>query len=350
MSWISENYEKAALGAAAVAVVGLSFLGWQKLSSVGEDFSSVPIGGGPNDPAVKNAGLVSAAKSSFQLKREWTKGVDGDRPVDLFTGVALFVNKNDQKKPVDLIEGDPIHPPIPNSWWIENRIDPGFGDSQQRDADEDGFSNLEEFTANTDPNDANDYPPLITKLAYVGDEELEWVLRPGSEYEGKFTFEYKDRAGAKNKLGAAEPVAPGELFFAEGAAKGRFKLLSFEIREEMSEAIRAMVKVTIVKVEDQKPNKGKMVYEIPAGFREADARKFYKYDRTAVLTLDALGLSGEEFKVEENTAFALPPGAKRLAYKVTEVTPDFVGIEFADKDGKIQSYEISKGSTGPNAP
>jgi len=350
MSWFSENFDKAALGAAVLVAGGLAFAGWQKLSSVEEQFNAEPIGGGKNDPSVKEADAVVTAISLFDIDKAWLRGEDNGRPVDLFTGIALFVNKNDQQNPLDFFKGEPVHPPIPNSWWIDNRIDPGFGDSPQRDADEDGFTNLEEFEAETDPNDASDYPALITKLIYVGDESTEWVLRPGFEgVDGSFTFNYGD-GRRNNRAGAADPVLVGGIFFDSNPAKGRFKFLGAKKEQQVNEAIGANVEVTIVEVEDQRPNKKGVVYQLPANFRIANQRKFAQFDRTAVLSLDALGLAGQEIKVEENTAFALPPGAKTKSYKVTEVTPDRVGIEFTGKDGKVMTYEILKGETGPAAP
>ncbi len=355
MSWISENYEKAAIGVGAVAAIGLAWFGWQKVGSVDEDFIGVPTGptSRNSDPSVPGSDRVATATSSFQLKREWTKGDDNGRPVDLFTGVPLFVNKNNLSNPVDLVDPnvEDVHPPIPNQWWIDNRIDPGFGDSPQRDADEDGFSNLEEFTAKTDPSDNRDYPPLITKLTYAGDEAIQWVLRPGYPgANGGFTFEYNDSLRRAAKVGAADPVAPGELFFEEGAVKNRFKFIGSEKRKELNERLKVEVDVTIVSVEDQKPNKMGMVYEIPAQFRKGDAEKFARYDRTAVLTLEALGLDGQEIKVEEYTSFALPPDAKDKSFKLKEVSPEAIIVEHTDADGKTETYTILKGATGPEAP
>jgi hypothetical protein len=351
MSWISENYEKAALGVAVLAAAGLAYAGWNKLSSVDLEFGSAPRGpqSEQKDPSVKSADMVAQTKSSLQLKREWAKGEDEGRSVDLFTGVALFVNKNDVDNPVDLIKGAPVHEPIPNSWWLEYRIDPGFADSPLRDEDEDGFSNQDEYNAKTDPSDAKGYPSLITKLTYSGDESEQWVLRPVFETDGgSFTFEYAD-GKARNKVGPANPVPPGGIFFEKGAAAGRFKLLGSEKRKVMNEAIQAELDVTFVRIEDQKPNKKGDVYEIPA-FRNADERKHVRFDRTAVLTLEALGLAGQEFKIEENTSFALPPGDGKKPYKLTEVTPERIVIEFTGEDGKVKTYKIKKGATGPAVP
>jgi hypothetical protein len=351
MSWISENYEKATLGTAAVVAAGLGFFGWQNLKSVEIDFIDVAKGAGPNDPAVKKADKVVIAKKSFELNRAWIKPEPEGRPVDLFTGIPLFVNKNDVDNPVDLPVSDPVHPPIPNQWWIDYRIDPGFGDSPQRDEDEDGFTNMEEFLAKTDPTDVRSYPPLIAKLTYVGNESIEWVLRPKFPSEdGGFTFEYSDTAGKRNRTGAANSIAKGGLLFVDDPAKERFKYLGFEKVMEMNEKIKAEIEVTIVEVEDQRPNKIGQIYKIPAQFRAADVRKFSKFDRTAVLSLEALNIAGQEFKVEELTEFALPPGAKEKRFKITEVTEDFITVVETLVDGQTRSAEISKGKTGPAAP
>jgi hypothetical protein len=351
MSWISENYEKAALGAAVLAAAGLAYSGWNKLNSVDTDFGSVPEGPpAKSDPGVKSADTVAKTKSSFQLKREFSKGKDEERAVDLFTGVALFVNKNDLKTPVDLIEGKDVHSGIPNSWWIQYRIDPGFGDSPLRDEDEDGFSNEDEYAAKTDPSDKKDFPSLINKLTYVGEESVQWVLRPGFESAGgSFTFTY-GAGKEQNRVSAANPVPPGGVFFEQGAAMGRFKLLGSEKRRVMNQSIQAEEDVTFVRIEDQKPNKKGIVYEIPASFRVADQRKHARFDRTAVLTLAALGLADHEIKVEENTSFSLPIGDSKKPYKMKEVTPTRIVIEFTGEDGKVQTFEIIKGATGPAAP
>lgn len=349
MSWFSENYEKTAVGAAAVVAICLAFAGWSKLGSVEETFSEVPRGGGSNDSSVPQGDAVSTAKASFQLEREWVRGDDKGRPVDLFTGVALFVNKNSPDKPVDLGNPaePPVHLPIPNQWWIDNRVDPGFGDSPQRDADEDGFTNLEEFEAETDPMDGMSYPSLITKLSYVGDESVQWVLRPGFPAGEGYTFDYSDVAGRRNKVNAGSPVQPGEMLFDEEPMKNRFKYIGYEERSVVDERTNSTVKKNFVTIEDQKSNKKGMRYEIPGGFRKGDAADFSKYDRTAILSLEALGMNGQELKIEEFTAFALPPTAKTKDYLLTEVTPESITVEVTTPEGEKTSYKITKGAVGP---
>lgn len=343
MSWFSKNYEKVALGGAVTVALGLTYFGWSKLNSVEEDFSASLKGVGNNKTAVDGAELVSKARQSLSLDRTWSQAADGDRPVDLFTGIQLFISSNDPKKAIDLRKDAPLHPPIPNSWWIENRIDPSFDDSPGQDPDADGFSNLEEFTAKTDPKNKNSIPPLIAKLRFVKDESLAWVIRPGYGSEGKFPFTYEDSKAGKNKVSATEMIAPGSLFFDKPPMENRFKLLGSETRKELNKKINIEMEVTIVRIEDQRPNKKGSVYEFPSPLPEDRKTDYIQYDRTAVLSLDALGMEGREFKIEENTTFALPPDNTNKNYLLKKAGSDAILIEYPASDGSRKSIEIKKG-------
>lgn len=350
MSWFSKNYEKAALGGAVVVAIGISYLGWSKFGSVDEVFGLGLKGKGNNNTAVAGADKIPMAMQSMKLDRTWKQALDGDRPVNLFTGIALFVKSSEPEKPVDLLKDAPIHPPIPNTWWIENRIDPGFADSPQRDPDDDGFSNLEEYEAKTDPNASKSFPSLIAKLMYVKDDSLVWVIRPGYGSGDEFPFSYEDGKGRKNKVKAADMVGPGELFFENEPMKGRFKLLGHEVRKELNPKINVEMEVTIVRIEDQKANKKGLVYEFPSPLAEDRKKDHVKFDRTAVLSLEALGLNGKEIMVEENTAFALPPSAATKDYHLKTVTPNSISVEYTDASGNRLTVEIPKGGFAPSAP
>lgn len=343
MSWFAKNYEKAALGGTVALAFGLAFMGYSKFSSVEQDFGTGLKGQGNNNAAVRAADLIPKTLASLKLDRTWNQALDGDRPVDLFTGIPLFISSLAPEKPIDLLKDAPVHPPIPNIWWIENRLDPGFADSPNRDPDQDGFSNLEEFNAKTDPNSAKSLPSLIAKLMYVKDESLTWVLRPGYGSDGSFPFNYQDDKGGVNKAVGADLIAPDGLFFAKPPMKDRFKLLGSEVRKELNKKINIEMEVTIVRIEDQRPNKKGVIYEIPAPLSEQRRNEHLKYDRTAVFSLEALGLNGKEFKVEENTKFALPPDGPKKDYLAKVVTPESVTVEYTNPAGEIKTFQIGKG-------
>jgi hypothetical protein len=344
MSWLSTNYEKAALGGAVALTLGLAYLGWSKFADVEEQFSAGLTGSGNNIAAVRDADLIPKSIASLKLDRNWSQGTDGDRSVDLFTGIPLFVASSAPDKALDLVEGETVHPPIPNTWWLTYNIDPGFSDSPNRDPDEDGFSNLEEFNAKTDPNDNKSIPPLIAKLTYLRDESVGWVLRPTyGDAKSGYPFYYKDTALKTNKTATGQMIVPEGLFFAKGVSANRFKFLSVETRKEFNVRIKTEQDTTYVKIEDQRPNKKGKVYEYPAPLSEERMNEFLNFDRTAVLSLEALSFKGKEFKVEENTSFALPPGEVKKAYLLKTVTPASITVEYTEPSGTKKTFEIKKG-------
>ena len=343
MSWFSKNYEKAALGGAVAVALGLCYLGWSKQNGVSEAFANDLKGSGNDNTAVVGADLIPKAMQSMKLDRSWKPALFVERPVDLFTGIPLFIKSSDSEKPVDLLTAPPVHPPIPNTWWLEHRLDPGFADSPNRDPDGDGYSNKEEFLAKTDPNNAKSIPALIAKLMYVKDDSLAWVIRPGYGDGGKFPFTYEDSKRQTNKITAGEMIAPGGLFFNKGVMKDRFKLLGHEARKETSKSTKVQMEITFVRIEDQRPNKKGEIYEIPSPLQEERKNEHLQYDRTAVLSLEAIGLSGKEFRIEERTSFALPPSAPKKDYLLKKVTPTAITVEFTDSQGKLKTVEIPKG-------
>jgi hypothetical protein len=346
MSWFSTHYEKALLGAALAIALAFGYLGWSKLDGMDQEFGIELIGKGNNNTAVTNADAIPKALQSMRLDRTWTTARDGERPVDLFVGIPLFIKDSDPEKALDLLTDSPVHPPIPNSWWLENHIYPGYANSPDRDPDGDGFSNIEEWNEKTDPNNEKAHPPLINKLVYVKDESLIWAIRPGYGTDGAFSFSYSDnmgKRGRRNKLPPGELIRPDGLFFPTPPMRDRFKLLGSEVRKEMNRAINLEVDVTYVRIEDQKPNKKGTIYEIPSPLGEDRLNDFAQFDRTAVLSLYALGMTGKDFKVEENTTFALPPGAENQEYLLKQVTPTSIIVEYPDAQGNRKTVEIIKG-------
>jgi len=348
MSWLANNYDKAVLGGAVVCTLALTYSGWRALNQVEEDFVSRVRGSGNNETEVASAGKVTNASSSLAINRDWSREQFDDRPVDLFVSIPLFVTASNPTRPIDLVRDAPVHPPIPNIWWLENRIDLGFEDSPDRDIDGDGFSNMEEFLAGTDPNDPKSHPPLIAKLKYVGEETLAWALRPSFPNEdGGNTFRYYDNhppQGRLNNSGAGNPIPAGGTFFESGPGEGRFKLLGHETREEFNERINANERRTFARIEDQRPNKKGTIYEFPAPLAEANVQLHQQYDRTAVFTLEAIGRNGVEFKVEEFTTFKLPFDGEGPVHKLLAVSPDEVVVEFSDAEGNTRSVTIPKGA------
>ena len=80
--------------------------------------------------------------------------------VCVFCGVTQKVAQ--VAKPADA-DGDGL----PDSWEKANGLNPADPDDAEADADGDDFTNLEEYQAKTDPNDAKDHPDYLDSLAIV---------------------------------------------------------------------------------------------------------------------------------------------------------------------------------------
>jgi hypothetical protein len=65
-----------------------------------------------------------------------------------------------------MVGNEPLYPPVPNQWLIDHQLDYTDVNILDRDPKHKGFTVREEFLAGTDPNNAEQFPPLYTKLNY----------------------------------------------------------------------------------------------------------------------------------------------------------------------------------------
>jgi len=343
MSWMSDNYEKAALGGSALVALALVFFGWSAANGVDDELQNPVTGRGDDNTAVPGAEEIPRTISAMEAGHQWNQATLKDRPLDLFTGIALFA-KRGEKEPVDLWTAAPIHPPIPNRWFLDYRIDIGFADSPARDPDGDGFSNLEEFQAKTDPSDAKSHPPLIAKLSYVGQDVVQWLVRWSSEVGDKSTFKCRDShyPGKDFGMRVEDAVGPGDILKFADLRKvkcpldNRFKLIEIQERTVRNERLKTDEVKSFAIMEDLKPNKMGDRFEIPRRVTQAQLPSLIHFDRTAVFELKAAGNQGKKFKVEERTAFSLPPGAEKKPFFLKEVTDEKVTVEVRDGSGAVK--------------
>ena len=340
---MSENYHKAALGGGVVVLAAVGYLAWSKNSAQQEALIDSSSGRKGDDVAVEGGPEADALLDSFTtLNPLDAKVLSSGRKVDLFNSVNLFIQDGDISQTVDLEEIPDVHVPIPNIWWIKNRVDPSFSDSPQRDKDGDGFTNLEEFEAKTDPSDAKSYPLLVDKLEIDQIDSNWWLVLLNSSFgNDDLQFRYKDGDGQETRMRATDNIQAGQVFFPEGPAKGRFKAI--EPGSRMVEGRNGrQVEEKYYLIEDLSENKKGTRYEAAFRPRAANEPLHYQFDNTVTFVLNAAGQEGKTHTVKENESFSINVDGKKLTYKLLKVDmgtrpnldPLSVDVEYDDDDEK----------------
>ncbi len=85
------------------------------------------------------------------------------RPIPVDAEVCPFRNCGAQQPVVKAVTKDTDLDGLPDDWELKNGLNPNADDALQ-DADADGFSNLEEYQADSNPRDPNSHPDYATKL------------------------------------------------------------------------------------------------------------------------------------------------------------------------------------------
>ena len=158
MEWLRINYDRAAVFVAAL-FLGLCAI-FVCLSAAGfsERFAALQHLPSPKNkiPAGKAPEIVEAMQK-LEAPPQWTASSRSG----LFVPEKHFIGANG--KPATL-QGTLLHSPVPNDWLEEFNLPIADADVLIQDADDDGFTNLDEWQAHTNPSDRESHPPYTFKL------------------------------------------------------------------------------------------------------------------------------------------------------------------------------------------
>ena len=349
MSWMSENYHKAALGGGVAILAAVGYFSWSSASAKQATLEDQNAGKPGEDTSSSGgelaADLIASLKSPNSIKAAVTpKG----REIDLFNSVNLFVKDGDVSKVIDLLQVDDIHAPIPNKWWVDNRVDPSWSDSPDRDKDGDGFTNAEEFHAKTDPSDDKSYGNLVTKLVVDQVDSNWWLVLLNSGFgNGSYQFRYTNEKGENTRMRATQSIQDGEVFFPDGPAKGRFKSVK-EGKRMVAGTNGRQTEQKYYIIEDLAENKKDQTYEAPYRPRKENEPMHYQFDNTVTFVLNAVGQQGKKHTVKENESFTVEADGKKLVYKLVNVDmgerpatePLAVEVEYTTPEGEKETHII----------
>lgn len=332
MSWLSENYEKAAIGGAAVIALAFGAVIFKNKGAMSNAFDLEPVKEN-KDTSVPGLKGIERAKASLGLSHEIHPLDDGGRRLDLFTGIPLFARKGELDKPIDLLKSGQVHEGIDNEWWLKFKLDPGFANSPDLDPDEDGFSNREEYNDKTDPTEFGSHPDPIAKLK-VMDVKTTLVYVKPSDFGGKQAmFKIQDaRRRDRNRMdGTKPPIKPGDnIEFTGELMKKRFQYLDQFQKDDENGFPKQFWRLR-----DLQPNKMGKEYTLNQRGEPGII------DSTVEFKLNALKQGGSPFKIPENTRFSLPfdEKAEKKPYllKKVDLEKSEVEVEYTDKAGQKRS-------------
>lgn len=306
MDWIKQHYERAFLGAFALALIACSgWLSWKALSFP-ENFAERNSNKKPdntiNPPDTKS---VDAAAALASNPRSWSP-----HEGSLFVS-RPYVLKED--KLIDPLEGgDPLHPPITNVWLQKYDLDYGDVAVKSQDPDKDRFSNLEEFLAGTDPTNEKSVPPYHTKLRLTKFDPVPFRLKFGGDSGDGETF----IINAKDAKARTQFLKLGDMI--EGAP---YKLLAYEKKTISKNDMEVNVsELTIQNTETGR--KIVLVYDKEADDPTSYGEFLYLYDNT-------------KHRWKKDDEFALPPENDRK-YKLIDISAQEAQIEDLESGQKFQ--------------
>jgi len=214
MDWIKKNSEKFVLLLVSLALLAVSVLlifnsrsflaTFEGLkAAVPENHNVPPLDVKPLEDAktvLLKPGSWGAHKGSLFVSRRYI----------LKDGVLIDPFAEDSK-----IQ---LHPPVPNEWFNKNNLDITDPDILMEDADGDGFTNLDEYLAGTDPLDKNSHPAYTTKLKL-----LKFIKVP-------FRLIFNARPDADSfQINTLDVNQPSQILKIGDQIKGtKFKLIKFE--------------------------------------------------------------------------------------------------------------------------
>jgi hypothetical protein len=326
---LKKYYDRYLLAAAglvlAVVAVLLAFS-----SGSAKEAAVIPQASGRQEPFAANGGveLLKLDRAAMDERRTWS---------DATNGASTFVSRVYLLKDgglVDILEsGNELFPGIPNQWILTYGLDYLDTGLPERDPDSDGFTNFEEFTAQTNPRDKNSSPEEWTKLR-LSDVKIEQLqnIFTGRDEKGRAMINSvaaTSDALQGRPIGPTKAYSPGDTIIVAKYRPGYsvtydeektpFRLKEFRVEDRPNPRITVDGKPQIDKIEIA-------ILESTAGDKatiELEAGKPSTSPYSLATLIDTRP-GGQSMQVRSGDALSLGDSAK---YKLVDVSEETATIE-----------------------
>ena len=179
MDYLKANFDRVLLVAAGLFLAAVAVYSALGRGSLASDFP-LPAAAGKTAPFQPSSEIAQLAAEEQKLAEPATAAW---APPPMEDGGSLFVSRVyllGEGGLVDLYDSDVQlygAEGIPNAWVLQHNLDYTDRQLPARDPDSDGFSNLEEYGAGKDPNNAQSKPDTWIKLRLVSGQREQLRLR-----------------------------------------------------------------------------------------------------------------------------------------------------------------------------
>ena len=312
MDQLKAHYEKFLLIAGGVLLAGAALYLAGEHGSLAERFTTPDI--------VRRGAAFEHDKRIAQLKADRAM-MDKQQAWDEAPG-SLFVSREyiqQDGRLIDIMQGDAeIFPGIPNKWLKQHNLDYSDRKLPERDPDGDGYTNLEEFLAQTNPKDPASHPAAWTKvrLAAIKQEQLRIKFQTVTDSEGDDIKEVQ-----------INTISPGDTSARKGVTKFYKIGESIKISERGASGgtVETETPFKFVRAQMRGANgEPEIVLQNTADGREIRLeREKVKDSPYALVTLKDTR-TGQEFQLRSGDDFELPEAGR---YKLIDVTEEKAQIK-----------------------
>jgi hypothetical protein len=233
------------------------------------------------------------------------------------------VIKNDKQEVIPILDpkAKKVREPIDNRWLYDHDLNMQDANIATADTDGDGYTNTEEFLANTDPKDKNSNPGLQTKIEYKEVVKDPMTIKFNTYLDDKdMTFRRTEPA---DKAFNTEHIKVGDTFPSEKAGVPRFKVTKILPPKEGKQHVAVLEDLLL---------KGTPI--------EVEIRHTFEMPSRRAKLVCKLGKEEEKVVSEaEEFYFAAEPDLK---FTVKSITDEEVTLEFTPKGKTEKSSKTFK--------
>lgn len=293
MDWIKQNYDRAAVLAAALFLLVSAIFIFLGAGSFAERLSPPASAIAPNNTIPEGrAPELADTMRKLQTPPQWTfSGRSG-----LFVPEKHFIGADGQPA---TLQHTQLHPPVPNEWLEEFSLPITESDVLTQDPDGDGFSNFDEWSGHTNPTEKESHP-LYTSM-----------LRLKSFAQEQFPLIFSSSVGDTYAINNADPSVPTQfLKVGDQVAGTKFKIVGYTEKYD-TDQYGTRVDVSELTLEQTATHdKVTLVKEKRATSPESVANFLYTWNA-----------GSQTFAVKKDQEFTLKP-LEEIKYKLLDVQPD----------------------------